>query len=40
MGKISTRLRYGIGISRTDLVTLGELGGGVDSNKLEKIRYF
>ena len=40
MGKISTRPRYGIGISGTDLLSLGESGGGVHSKKLEKMRVF
>ena len=40
MGKISTRPRYGIAMARTDLLALGELGGGVNSKKLEKMRYF
>ena len=40
MGKISTSPRYGIDITGTDLLSLRELGGGVNSKKLEKIRYF
>ena len=40
MGKISTSPRYGIDITGTDLVSLGELGGRVNSKKLEKVRYF
>ena len=40
VGKISTRPRYVIDITRTDPLSLGELGGGVNSEKLEKIRYF
>ena len=42
MGKISRTPRYAIYITGTDLMCLGELGGGgrVNSEKLEKIRYF
>ena len=35
MGKISTSPRYVIDITGTDLLSLGELGGGVILNKLE-----
>ena len=40
MGKISTSPRYMIDITVTDLLSLGHLGGGGNSEKLEKIRYF
>ena len=41
MGKISTSPRHGIDITGTDLLSLGELGGGGGSSKkLEKMRYF
>ena len=41
MGRISTSPRYGIDRTGTDLLSFGELGGGVraNSNKLEKMRY-
>ena len=40
MEKISTSPGYGIDITGTDLLSLGELGGGVNFEKLEKMRYF
>ena len=40
MGKISTGPRYVIDIAETDPLSLGELGGGVNSEKLGKMRYF
>ena len=40
VGKISTSPRYGIDITGTDLLSLGEFGGRVNSKKLEKMRYF
>ena len=40
MGKISTSHRYMIDITGTDPLSLGLLGGGVNSEKLEKMRYF
>ena len=36
MGKIITSSRYVIDITGTDLITLGEWGGRVNSEKLEK----
>ena len=39
MGKISTSPRYVIDITGTDLLSLGSWGG-VNSEKLEKMRYF
>ena len=39
MGRISTSYRYVIDIIGTDLFSLEELGG-VDLEKLEKLRYF
>ena len=39
MVKVSTSPRYAIGITRTDPLSLGELGG-VNSEKIEKMRYF
>ena len=37
MGKISTSPRYGIDITRTDLLSVGELGRGeVNSKKIKK----
>ena len=38
-GKISTSPRYVIDITGTDLLSLGELGGGL-IQKIRKIRYF
>ena len=40
MVKISTSPRNGIDIAGTDLLSLGELGGGGNSKKLDKIKYF
>jgi len=40
MGKISTSPRYVTEITRTDPLSLVELGGGSSSEKLEKTRYF
>ena len=40
IGIISTSSRYVIDITRRDLLSLGELGGGVNSEKSEKLRYF
>ena len=40
MGKISTTPRYVNDINGMDLLSLGELGGRVNSEKLEKMRYF
>ena len=42
MGKIITSPGYVIDITGTDPLSLGELGrgGGVNSEKFEKIRYF
>ena len=41
MGKISTSPRYVIDITVMDPFSLGELeGGGVNSEKIEKLRYF
>ena len=43
MARISTSARYGINITGTDLLSLGELEGGNNSGnleKLEKMRYF
>ena len=40
MGKINTSPRYMIDINGTDPLSLGYLGGGGISEKLEKIRYF
>ena len=41
MEKISTSPRYGIDITGTDLLSLRELEGRVNSKKLEeKMRYF
>ena len=41
MGKISRSPRYVIDIIGTDPLSFGELGGrGVNSEKLEKMRYF
>ena len=39
MGRISTSYRYVIDIIGTDPFSLGELGG-VNLEKLEKLRYF
>ena len=40
VGKISASHRYGIDITRIDLLYFGELGGGGNFEKLEKMRYF
>ena len=40
MGKISTSPRYGIDITGTDLLSLGELGGGLILKIRKKLRYF
>ena len=40
MVKISRSPRYMVYITGTDLLCLGELGGGGNYEKLEKIRYF
>ena len=40
MGKISTSRRYIIDITGTDPLCLGELGGGVNSEQIRKMRYF
>ena len=40
MGKISRSPRCVIDITRTNLLSLGELGGKANSEKLEKMRYF
>ena len=41
VGKITTSLRYVTDITGTDPLSLGELGGGrVNSEKLEKMKYF
>ena len=40
MGKISTSPRYVIDITGTNLLSLGELGGGGNSEKLEKNEVF
>ena len=40
MEKISTSYRYVIEVLGTDPFSLGELGGGVNLEKLEKLRYF
>ena len=40
MGKITKSPRYVIEITGTNLPCLEELGGGVNSEKLEKLRYF
>ena len=40
MKKISRSPRYAIDITGMDLLCLGELGGRVNSEKLEKMRYF
>ena len=41
MGKICTSPRYRIDITKTDLISLGELegGGGLILKKIEKMRY-
>ena len=39
VGRISTSPRYMIDITRTDSLSLGELGGGHNSEKIEKMRY-
>ena len=40
MGKISISLIYVIDITGTDLLSLGELRGKVNSERLEEMRYF
>ena len=40
MGKIITSPRYVIDITGTDPLSLGELRGGGNSEKLEKVRHF
>ena len=40
MGRISPSYRYVIDIIGTDPFSLGELGGGVNLEKLENLRYF
>jgi len=40
VGIISTSLRYVIDITGTDLLSLGDLGERVNSEKLEKMKYF
>ena len=40
VGKISIRPRYVIDITGTDPLSLGELRGRVNSEKLEKMSYF
>ena len=40
MKKIITSPRYMIDITRTDPALFGVVGGGVNSEKLEKMRYF
>ena len=40
MGKISTSPTYVIDITGTDLLSLGDLGERVNSEKLEKMKYF
>ena len=40
MGKISTSYRYVIDIIGTDPFSLEELGGCVNLEKIEKLRYF
>ena len=41
MGKISTSPRYVIDITLMDPLSLGELvGGRINSEKVEKMRYF
>jgi len=40
VGKISTSPRYVIAITGTDLLSLGELEGRVNFEKLKNIRYF
>ena len=40
MEKIRKSPRYMFDITGTDPLSLGELGGGVNSEKLEKMRYF
>jgi len=39
-GKIKTSLRYVIRITGTDLLSLGEFGGRVNSEKIEKNEVF
>ena len=39
MGSISTSLRYVTDITVPDLLSLGELGGGSNLEKLEEVRY-
>ena len=40
MGRISTSSRYVIDVIETDPLSLGQWGEGVNSEKLEKLRYF
>ena len=40
MGKISISPRYVIDITGTDPICLGGVGGGFNSEKLEKMKYF
>ena len=40
MGGIKTSPRYVIDITGLNLLSLRELGRGVNSEKLEKLRYF
>ena len=40
MGRMSTNPKYMIELTGTDLLLLGELGGGVNSEKLEEVMYF
>ena len=40
MEKISTSPKYVIEITGTDPLSLGDLGGRINSKKLEKVRYF
>ena len=40
MEKISRSPRYAIDITGTDLLCLGELGGGGNSEQIRKMRYF
>ena len=39
-GKNKTSPRYMIDKTGTDVLSLGQMGGGVNSEKIEKIRYF
>ena len=40
MGRITTSCRYVTDIIEKDLLSLRELGGGVNSKTLQKLRYF